>query len=57
MEDDDPIVGCKPQVALDACPEINRGREGGQAIFGDGRARMKSAVREPARTRIERVRP
>jgi hypothetical protein len=55
MEHDNPIVGGKPQIALDARAHFNRRCERGQAIFRWARTVMQAPVSETGRPRVERI--
>ena len=57
VEDHNPIVCCQPEIALNARAFFQRGGECDQAILGECRTEMQSAVGETDRTGIERVRP
>ena len=56
MEDDDLVVCCQPQIALDPGSEFVRGGEGNQTVLGEGSTGMQPAVGEPGRPGIERIR-
>ena len=56
VEDDDPVVGGEPQIALDSAAEFERGCESRQAVLGKAGTIMQAPVGEAERTRIERVR-
>jgi len=56
VEDDDLVVGRKPQVAFDACVKLERGGKCDQAVFWKSRVGMKAPVREAFGTGIEGIR-
>ena len=49
MKDNDPVVGCEPQVAFDPGVSLERRGEGEQAVLGESRAVVKAAMGEPGR--------
>jgi hypothetical protein len=55
VEDDDTVVGRKPQVALDTRAELQRGGKCDQAVFGKSGTGMEATVREALGTGVERI--
>jgi len=56
MKDDDLVVRSQSQIALDARAKPERGSERDQAVLGKARAVMETAVGEPPRAWVQRVR-
>ena len=52
MEDDNTVVGRKPEIAFDACTAFERGGEGDQAVFRECSAVVQAAVRKTCRSGI-----
>jgi hypothetical protein len=52
MENHNPVIGSKPQVAFDPCARFERGRKREEAVFREAGAVVKAPVRETFRSGV-----